>query len=79
MALRRGLWLGLCILCLDVSANLYEARTTYKRAVFALETGRTGDFRRLKATLRDYPLHPYLEYYDARSRISRHRWQSTRS
>lgn len=51
--------------------DLYEARTRYRQAVFAFETGRASDFRNARNALQNYPLHPYLVYYDARSRLSR--------
>ena len=46
----------LCLVALVVTSvsegNLYQARTEYKRAIFALETGRTRDFRRALQTTR---------------------------
>ena len=44
-------------------------RTQYKSAVHALQTGRTGEFRRALRELEGYALHPYLVYYDVESRL----------
>ena len=55
---------------LTAAADRYEDRSDFKRAVFALETGRTSEFKRLKRDLEDYPLAPYLEYFEALRRIS---------
>ena len=46
------------------------AREGYQRAVAALEAGRVGEFRRAMQALEGYALHPYLVYYDARSRVN---------
>ena len=56
----------------DPPANLsaYEQRLAYQRAVSAIRHGRNGEFRREQAKLRDYALHPYLVYYDARRRLA---------
>ena len=70
VALRCWLCVGLCLVCVAATASLYETRTSYKRAVFALETGRITEFKRLKRSLRDYPLYPYLEYFEARAHIA---------
>ena len=47
-----------------------EQRLAYQRAMFAIRTGRTGEFRREAAKLRDYALAPYLAYHDAQRRLS---------
>ena len=52
-------------------ADTYQLRTEYKRAIWAIETGHSGEFRSALAALADYPLHPYLVYFDARRRLSR--------
>jgi len=52
------------------STNLYEQRAAYKSALDHLTAGRTKDFNRLKRSLEDYVLHPYLDYYELQSRIS---------
>ena len=50
-------------------ADIYQLRTEYKRAINAIERGHSGEFRSALSALADYPLHPYLEYFDARRRI----------
>lgn len=50
--------------------SLYEQRLAYQRAVNAIRTGRSGEFRREQAKLKDYALRPYLVYYDAQRRLS---------
>ena len=52
-------------------ADIYQLRTEYKRAISAIETGHSGNFRSALSALADYPLHPYLVYFDARRRVSR--------
>ena len=52
-------------------ADTYQLRTEYKRAINAIETGHSGEFRSALSALTDYPLHPYLVYFDARRRLSR--------
>ena len=68
---RRG---ALCILLATggaaADAGPEAAREGYKRAVAALEAGRVSEFRRAKQALEGYALHPYLVYYDARSRVN---------
>ena len=41
-------------------AALYEQRLAYRKAVSALRTGRSTEFRRQAVKLRNYALHPYL-------------------
>ena len=43
----------------------------YRRAAFAARTGRSSEYKRALVELADYPLRPYLVYYDARRRIAR--------
>ena len=50
--------------------SLYEQRIAYQRAVHAIRMGRSGEFRREQAKLKDYALRPYLVYHDAQRRIS---------
>lgn len=50
--------------------SLYEQRLAYQRAVHAIRMGRSGEFRRESAKLKDYALRPYLVYHDAQRRIS---------
>lgn len=50
-------------------AESQQARKGYQRAVAALEAGRGREFRRAMQSLEGYVLHPYLVYYDARSRV----------
>ena len=52
-------------------ADTYQLRTEYKRAINAIETGHSGEFRSALSALVDYPLHPYLVYFDARRRLGR--------
>lgn len=51
-------------------ASPAAARESYQRAVAALEAGRVSEFRRAMQALEGYALHPYLVYYDARSRVN---------
>ena len=51
-------------------ADTYQLRTEYKRAISAIENGHSGEFRSALSALIDYPLHPYLVYFDARRRVS---------
>lgn len=50
--------------------SLYQQRAAYREALDHLTAGRTGDFRRARAALDDYTLAPYLDYYDAKTRLS---------
>ena len=52
-------------------ADIYQLRTEYKRAIAAIRTGHSGEFRSAFAALGDYPLHSYLVYFDARRRLAR--------
>ena len=51
-------------------AGLYERRMAYRRASFAARTGRRSEYREALVDLADYPLRPYLIFYDARRRAS---------
>ena len=44
-------------------------RQLYKEARRALKEGKTDTFRRLQKKLADYPLYPYLVYYDLRKHL----------
>jgi len=46
-------------------------RGAYQKAVFDLNTGRIRDFQHAKKQLLDYPLYPYLEYYDLLRNVNR--------
>ena len=72
MVRRTWLWLVLsvCAGCPTVWGDIYEDRRAYKRAVFAIETGRLREFRRLQEELGDYVLKPYLDFFEAKRRIS---------
>ena len=72
MVPRTWLWLvlSLCAGCPSVWGDIYEDRRAYKRAVFAIETGRLREFRRLQEELGDYVLKPYLDFFEAKRRIS---------
>jgi len=48
------------------SASLSTQRSTFVAAEKALSQGRLGRYRKLKASLKDYPLYPYLEYSELR-------------
>jgi len=67
--------LGLLLLCQVFSPpilalSLYEQRATYKKALDHLTAGRISAFDEARKSLRDYPLHPYLDYYALQSQIS---------
>ena len=51
-------------------AGLYERRMAYQRAAYAARAGRRSDYREGLVELADYPLQPYLVFYDARRRAS---------
>ena len=51
-------------------ADLYAQRMAYRRAAYAARTGRRNEYRQGLAELADYPLRPYLVFYDARRRAS---------
>ena len=72
MVPRSWLWLvlSLCVGCPSALGDTYEDRRAYKRAVFAVETGRLREFRKLREELGDYVLKPYLDFFEAKRRIS---------
>ena len=51
-------------------AHLYDRRMAYRRGSYAARTGRRSEFADALADLADYPLRPYLIFYDARRRAS---------
>jgi len=51
--------------------NLEAQRTLFQDAERALSSGQLSKYRRLKASLKDYPLLPYLEYQELSRRLSR--------
>jgi soluble lytic murein transglycosylase len=53
-----------------LALSLYEQRATYKKALDHLTAGRMSAFDEARKSLRDYPLHPYLDYYALQSQIS---------
>lgn len=70
-------WAILCALAVTaLPAVAYETdallaqRTTFKDAEQALQKGKTNLYRKLKTSLKDYPLYPYLEYEELQRRIS---------
>ena len=66
----RWLVILLCVACPSGLGNDYEDRRAYKRAVFAIEMGRFREFNRVRSGLDDYVLKSYLDFYEARRRIS---------
>ncbi len=65
--------IGLCVVLISAHASglsLYEQRATYKKALDHLTAGRMTEFNTLRGELSDYPLRPYLDYYELQSRLS---------
>jgi len=60
------------VLAQSVAAELprYEQRSLYKRALSALDAGRTSEYRQVRAALDGYVLQPYLDYYELRRSLS---------
>lgn len=50
---------------------LGDARTRFLDALSALDRGQLDTFRKLSDQLKDYPLHPYLEYRALRKRLNK--------
>ncbi len=72
-----ALSLTLCLLLIAAlpaqhaeALSLYEQRSTYKKALDHLTAGRMSAFEKAREQLRDYPLHPYLDYYALQSQLS---------
>ncbi|MCY4656378.1 MAG: hypothetical protein OXC80_06120, partial [Gammaproteobacteria bacterium] len=56
---------------MPASGSLYEDRLNYRQAKYALEVGRTTEYRELRETLGDYVLTTYLDYYEKAISVSR--------
>jgi soluble lytic murein transglycosylase len=58
--------IALCSICVSAERDTsrFEERQRYLSARAALTDGRIAEFKRLKRSLRNYPLHPYLELAD---------------
>ena len=54
----------------SASADVYRDRAQYRGAIRAIRNGDSKTFRKALNELVDYPLHDYLRYYDAESRLS---------
>lgn len=71
-----SLVLGFILVCPPIEATplsperLIEARQDFQAALINLNKGNRTRFHQIKATLEDYPLYPYLEYYEIRRYIS---------
>ncbi|MFU8816418.1 MAG: transglycosylase SLT domain-containing protein [Pseudomonadales bacterium] len=52
------------------SPSVYQQRAVYQQALDHLNAGRTSAFRESRESLADYALAPYLDYYEARRRLS---------
>lgn len=64
-----SLALGLLAIWLSAAvgaANLERQRASFLEAEKALQKGQKARFEQLSASLRDYPLHPYLDYQSLR-------------
>lgn len=53
-----------------VSQKLLQQRTLFQEAEKALDKRQISRYQRLEKKLRDYPLHPYLEYKELSHRLS---------
>ena len=66
---------GLCIHGLlgsnSTQAGIYEDRANYRQAKYALEIGRTSEYRKLRGSLDNYVLSTYLNYFEQLRRLSR--------
>ncbi|MEH6551303.1 MAG: transglycosylase SLT domain-containing protein [Pseudomonadales bacterium] len=51
------------------STNLEQQRQKFIDAKAALAKGKTTDYKKLKAQLKDYPLYPYLDFADLLGRL----------
>lgn len=74
-ALPRALAVCLLICCQlygqqTLAISLYEQRAVYKKALDHLTAGRMDAFGKARETLKDYPLYPYLAYYELQSQLS---------
>jgi soluble lytic murein transglycosylase len=53
-----------------ITPSVYEQRDAYRSALGHLHAGRSAEFRRLRDSLDDYALAPYLDYHHVNSRLS---------
>ncbi|HKI62169.1 MAG TPA: transglycosylase SLT domain-containing protein [Mariprofundaceae bacterium] len=53
------------------SSDITQQRQAFESARQALDAGQTGQFERLKAGLKNYPLYPYLELWQAQKELER--------
>jgi len=61
--------LGIAPGALAAKDPLQQERERFLEARSALNENRLDDYRQLAARLRDYPLHPYLEYWELQGRL----------
>ena len=69
-----GIWLFVVPVSFGQSQDinkLVNQRYQFQEAEKALKQGRLSRYRRLEKQLRDYPLHPYLEYADLKRRLTK--------
>ena len=67
-----GIWLVAAPVSFGQSqdlSKLVNQRYQFQEAEKALKLGRISRYRQLEKQLRDYPLHPYLEYADLKRRL----------
>jgi soluble lytic murein transglycosylase len=55
---------------ITAAEKLYQQRLAYRQALNHLEAGRSDAFHALRASLEDYPLAPYLVYFEAQNRLA---------
>ncbi|MCG6965219.1 MAG: transglycosylase SLT domain-containing protein [Chromatiaceae bacterium] len=76
MVLKRPLYAMSLLLCSAFAASVSAAdmeaqRKTFLDAEKALDRGSIGQFESLSASIRDYPLYPYLEYQALSKRLAK--------
>jgi len=59
-----------CLVGAAQAANLPQQRQAFLQAEQALRGGQNGDYQRLKHSLQDYPLLPYIEYAELPGNLS---------
>jgi soluble lytic murein transglycosylase len=77
-----GIWLCATPSSFGQSQNLgklVNQRYQFQEAEKALKQGRLSRYRRLEEQLRDYPLHPYLEYAELKRRLGTAQAQEVKS
>ena len=77
-----GLWLVAAPLSFGQSQDLNKLvnqRHQFQEAEKALKLGQLSRYRRLEKQLRDYPLHPYLEYVDLKRRLGKAKPEEVKS